>query len=280
VPLKSYGFPMTHDVTGNLHVAPGEPADLAKRDPGDRLGLTDKEAGLEHLAELVTRIGALQYRLAAEGRRSLLLVLQGLDASGKDGTVRHILTGVSPQSWRIVSFKQPTLTELSHDYLWRVHAACPARGEVGIFNRSHYEDLVTAHVRGLAPASVLKKRPRQVREFERMLTEEGTAIVKVFLNVSADEQRERLQERLTDPEKAWKFSAADIQDRALRSAYLDAYEKIISETSTTFAPWYVVPADHNWIRNLAVAELLAHALQKLDPQLPPADPTVASLRIT
>jgi len=271
---------MSHDVTEALHVTPGGPADLAKRDPGDRLGLTDKEAGLERLAELVTRIGALQYRLAAEGRRSLLLVLQGLDAAGKDGTVRHILTGVSPQSWRIVSFKRPTLTELSHDYLWRVHAACPARGEVGIFNRSHYEDLVTARVRGLAPASVLKKRPRQVREFERMLTEEGTAVVKVFLHVSADAQRERLQERLTDPEKAWKFSAADIQDRALRSAYLDAYEKIISETATTFAPWYVVPADHNWIRNLAVAELLAHALQKLDPQLPPADPTVASLRIT
>jgi PPK2 family polyphosphate:nucleotide phosphotransferase len=271
---------MARDITDALRIAPGGPADLAQRDPGDRLGLTDKEAGLAHLAELVSRIGALQYRLAAEGRRSLLLVLQGLDASGKDGTVRHILTGVSPQAWRIVSFKQPTLTELSHDYLWRVHAACPAHGEVGIFNRSHYEDLVTARVRGLVPPQVLKKRPRQVRDFERMLTEEGTAIIKVFLHVSADEQRERLEERLTDPEKAWKFSAADLEDRARRAAYLDAYEKVISETSTSFAPWYVVPSDHNWVRNLAVAELLAHALMKLDPQLPPADPALASLHIT
>jgi PPK2 family polyphosphate:nucleotide phosphotransferase len=270
---------MSRELRKALLVAPGEPAGLTKRDPGDRLDLTDKEAGLERVAELVARIGALQYRLAAEGQRSLLLVLQGLDAAGKDGTIRHVLTGVSPQSWRIVSFKQPTLAELAHDYLWRVHAACPARGEVGIFNRSHYEDLVTARVRGLVPEHVWKQRPRQVREFERMLSEEGTAIVKVFLHVSADEQRERLEERLTNPEKAWKFSPEDIADRARRTAYLEVYEEVISETSTDWAPWHVVPADHNWIRNLAVAELLAHALEELDPQLPPSDPALADIHI-
>jgi PPK2 family polyphosphate:nucleotide phosphotransferase len=270
---------MSRELTKAVRVTPGEPSALTQRDPGDRLGLSDKEAGLERLAELVARIGSLQYRLAAEGKRSLLLVLQGLDAAGKDGTIRHVLTGVSPQSWRIVSFKQPTVTELAHDYLWRVHRACPARGEVGIFNRSHYEDLVTTRVRGLVPEHVWKHRPRQVREFERMLSEEGTSIVKVFLHVSADEQRERLEERLTNPEKAWKFSREDIADRVRRSSYLEVYDEVISETSTDWAPWYIVPADHNWIRNLAVAELLDEALEGLDPQLPPADPSLADIHI-
>ena len=214
-----------------------------------------------------------------KAKRSVLLILQGLDASGKDGTVRHVLTGVNPQACRVVSFKLPSATELAHDYLWRVHAMCPAHGELGVFNRSHYEDVVTVRVRSLVPEAVWKHRPRQVREFERTASEEGTAIVKVFLHVSADEQRKRLEERLADPEKAWKFSREDLVDRARRSDYLEAYEEVISETSTDWAPWYVVPADHNWIRNLAVAELLAHALHELDPQLPPADPALAELSI-
>ena len=262
-----------------LRVEPGKPAGLAARDPGDRLGLGGKEAGLERLAALIARIGLLHDRLAAEGTRSVLLVLQGLDASGKDGTVRHVLTGVNPQACRIVSFMQPTVAELAHDYLWRVHAMCPARGELGFFNRSHYEDLVAVRVRNLVPEHVWKRRPRHVREFERMLAEEGTAIVKVFLHVSADEQRKRLEERLANPEKAWKFSQEDLVDRARRSDYLEAYEEVISETSTDWAPWHVVPADHNWIRNLAVAELLAHTLHELDPKLPPSDPALAELSI-
>jgi PPK2 family polyphosphate:nucleotide phosphotransferase len=262
-----------------LRVEPGKSANLAKRDSNDYLGFESKAAGLERLGVLVSRIGMLHDRLAAEGQRSLLLVLQGLDASGKDGTVRHVLTGVSPQAWRIVSFKVPTTAELAHDYLWRVHDACPARGEVGIFNRSHYEDLVTARVRALVPEQVWKRRPRQVREFERTLSEEGTAIIKVFLHVSADEQRIRLEERLSNPEKAWKFSLEDLADRERRDDYLEAYEEVITETSTDWAPWHVVPADHNWVRNLAVAELLAHALEQLDPKLPPADPAVAGLHI-
>src|ERR1700722_11759921 len=278
--LGRYGCPMASDVTESLRVAPGGPADLAKRDPGDRLGLTDKEAGLAHLAELVTRIGGLQYRPAAEGRRSLLLVLQGLDASGKDGTVRHILTGVSPQAWRIVSFKQPTLTELAHDYLWRVHAACPARGEVGIFNRSHYEDVVAARVRKLVPDHVWRKRYRHIREFERLLTDEGTAVVKVFLHISRDEQGKRLQERLDDPEKAWKFQRSDLDDRALWTDYQGAFDDALRETSTDWAPWHVVPADHKWVRNIAVAQLLVDALETLDPKLPDPDPGLADVRVT
>jgi PPK2 family polyphosphate:nucleotide phosphotransferase len=269
----------TADLIRALRVEPGTPAALADRDPGDHLGLGSKDASLERLTDLVGKIGMLHDRLAAEGTRSVLLVLQGLDASGKDGTVRHVLTGVNPQACRIVSFKQPAANELAHDYLWRVHAMCPARGELGIFNRSHYEDLVTAHVRELAPERVVKRRPRHVREFERALCDEGTSMIKVFLHVSAEEQRKRLEERLANPEKAWKFSREDLVDRARRSDYLDAYEEVITETSTDWAPWHVVPADHNWVRNVAVGELLAHALHELDPQLPPPDPDVAELQI-
>jgi PPK2 family polyphosphate:nucleotide phosphotransferase len=213
--------------------------------------------------------------------RSVLLVLQGLDASGKDGTIRNVLTGLNPQGCRVVSFKAPTATDLDHDYLWRVHALCPARGEIGIFNRSHYEDVATVRVLELAPAQVWKQRPHHIREFERLLTDEGTAVVKVFLHVSPDEQRRRLQERLDDPEKAWKFRVGDIDARIHWNDYMDAYEDVITETSTAWAPWHVVPADRNWVRNLAVAELLVHTLESLDPKLPALDPAVTSgLKIT
>jgi PPK2 family polyphosphate:nucleotide phosphotransferase len=218
--------------------------------------------------------------LWAEGRRSLLLVLQGLDASGKDGTINHVLTGLNPQGCRVHSFKEPAGAELRHDYLWRIHAACPEHGEIGVFNRSHYEDVVTVRVRELAPEHVWKRRPAQIREFERTLTDEGTMLVKIFLNVSREEQGKRLQERLENPEKAWKFSREDLDDRARFDDYITAYDEVLTETSTDWAPWYVVPADRNWVRNLAVAELLVAALRDLDPQLPPADPSVVGLRIT
>jgi polyphosphate kinase 2 (PPK2 family) len=164
--------------------------------------------------------------------------------------------------------------------LWRIHAACPARGEIGIFNRSHYEDVVAVRVNGLAPKGVWKRRPAQIREFERMLTDEGTTIVKVFLNVSRDEQRKRLQERLDNPEKAWKFQREDLDTRARWDDYMSAYDDVLTETSTDWAPWHVVPADHNWVRNLAVAELLVDALRAIDPQLPAADPALKDVRIT
>jgi PPK2 family polyphosphate:nucleotide phosphotransferase len=219
----------------------------------------------------------LQNRLAAEATRSLLLVLQGMDAAGKDGTIRHVLTGVSPQDCRVVSFKEPTATDLAHDYLWRVHAECPVRGELAVFNRSHYEDVVAARVRGIVPKTVWERRYEHIRGFERLLVDEGTTILKVFLHVSRDEQATRLQERLDNPEKRWKFRAGDLDDRRHWDDYMAAYEDAIRETSTERAPWYVVPADHNWVRNLLVGEILVDALVRLDPQLPTVDPGIVRI---
>jgi PPK2 family polyphosphate:nucleotide phosphotransferase len=270
----------TKELIGSLVVPPEHRANLSERDPGDRLGFADRQTGIARLEELVGQLGLLSNRLWAESTRSVLLVLQGLDASGKDGTIRHVLTGLNPQGCRIVSFKEPTTTELEHDYLWRVHAACPARGEIGIFNRSHYEDVVAARVRGIVPKQTWKRRPRHIREFERMLSDEGTSIVKVFLHISPEEQRKRLQERLDNPEKAWKFQAGDLADRARWSEYAEAYEDAIAETSTSWAPWYIVPADHKWVRNLAVAELLIDRLGKLDPRAPAPDPALKKIEIT
>ena len=254
-----------------LVVGPGEAAGLAGRDPADRLGLESKETATALLEALVDELGVLHNRLWAEARRSLLLVLQGVDASGKDGAIRSVFTGVNPQGCRVTSFKAPTTTELAHDYLWRLHAVCPARGEIGIWNRSHYEDIVAVRVRKLAPKKVWKPRSRHIREFERLLTDEGTEIVKVFLHVSSDEQRKRLQERVDDPEKRWKFRAGDLDDRALWGEFTAAYEDALTETSSAWAPWYVVPADHKWVRNVAVARLLVETLRRMNPQLPRPD---------
>ncbi len=261
-------------------MAPGSEPHLAKRDPGARVGAPGKREGLARLEELVAELAVLHNRLYAEATRSLILVLQGMDASGKDGTIRTVMTGVNPQGCRVVSFKAPAGSELLHDYLWRVHAVCPARGELGIFNRSHYEDIVAVRVRKLAPEHVWKRRYRHVREFERALSDEGTTVVKVFLHLSPDEQRVRLQERIDNPEKRWKFRAGDLDDRKLWDDFAVAYEDALHETSTDWAPWYVVPADHNWSRNLAVAEVLVDALERLDPKLPEPEPGIESVQIT
>ena len=252
---------------------------MANRDPDDRLGFGDKQAGSARLSELVAELGLLQHRLWAEARRSLLLVLQGLDASGKDGTISHVLSSVNPQGCRVHSFRAPAGAEVAHDYLWRIHAACPEHGELGVFNRSHYEDVVTVRVKKLFPKRVWKHRPGHIREFERMLTDEGTTVLKVFLNVSREEQLKRLQERLENPEKAWKFRLEDLESSARYDDYIAAYDDVLTETSSDWAPWYVVPADRNWVRNLAVAELLVGALRAIDPKLPPPDPELAGLRI-
>jgi PPK2 family polyphosphate:nucleotide phosphotransferase len=262
-----------------LMVEPGSPAALGKRPTDDRAGLAGKAEAKKELAKLVEDLSLLHNRLYAEAKRSLLLVLQGLDASGKDGTIKSVLTGVNPQGCRIVSFKEPTATELAHDYLWRVHQACPQRGEIGIFNRSHYEDVVSARVRRLAPKRVWNRRPRHIREFERMLVDEGTVVVKVFLHVSREEQGQRLRERLANPEKVWKFRRGDLEDRARWDEFMRAYDDVIGETSTKWAPWYVVPADHNWVRNVVVARLLVDALRRIDPQLPAPEPGMAGLEI-
>ena len=263
-----------------LRVEPGDAADLVRRNPAARLGLVEKAAGQTRGHELQDVLDSLHNRLWAEARRSVILVLQGMDASGKDGTIRRVLTGLNPQGCSVVNFKEPTTLDVAHDYLWRIHAMCPVRGELAIFNRSHYEDVVTVRVRKLAPAHVWRRRHEHVRAFEKLLIDEGTTVVKVFLHLSRDEQRARLQERLDNPEKRWKFQAGDLEDRALWNEFALAYEETIGATSTEWAPWYVVPADHNWSRNLAVAEILVAALERLDPKLPEPDPAIRDLQIS
>jgi PPK2 family polyphosphate:nucleotide phosphotransferase len=262
-----------------LRVEPGRPAGLGDRPTDDRFGLRRKSAAPLALAELNARLSDLQRRLWAENRRSVLLVLQGMDAAGKDGTIRSVFTGLNPQGVRVVSFQVPAGQEILHDYLWRVHAACPHHGEIAIFNRSHYEDLVAVRVHGLLPGPQWKRRYRHIREFERALSDEGTTIVKLFLHISHDEQRRRLQGRLTTPEKNWKFRAADLEDRTRWLDFQQAYEDALTATSTAWAPWYVVPADRKWARNVAVARMLVDVLTTMDPQYPPPEPGLADLRI-
>jgi PPK2 family polyphosphate:nucleotide phosphotransferase len=262
-----------------LRVKQGDAPELAGRDPGARLGAEDKAHGLERHAELVDRLGVLHNRLYAEAKRSVLLVLQGMDASGKDGVIRSVFTGVNPQGCRVDVFKAPSPAELAHDFLWRVHEVCPARGEIGIFNRSHYEDVVVVRVRKLVDEKVWRARYAHIRAFEQLLTGEGTTVVKVFLHESRDAQGKRLQERLDDPEKRWKFRADDLDDRALWDDFQAAYEDAIRETSTDDAPWFVVPADHNWSRNLCVAEILVDALERLEPKVPEPEPGVEKLTV-
>jgi PPK2 family polyphosphate:nucleotide phosphotransferase len=251
---------------------------LSKCDPDDRLGW-HKESAIAELGHVKIELDELQQRLFAEHKRSLLLVLQARDAAGKDGTVRSIFSGLNPAGVRVTSFKVPGGRETEQDYLWRVHLACPGHGEIGVFNRSHYEDVLVARAKGLVPRSVWSRRYRHISEFERMLSDEGTRIIKCFLNVSREEQARRFQERLDDPTKSWKFRAGDLADSGLWPKFHKAYEDAIVKTSTSYAPWYVVPSDHNWARNLAVAKILLKAMKELDPQFPPPEPSIKDVKI-
>jgi PPK2 family polyphosphate:nucleotide phosphotransferase len=262
-----------------VRVEPGKQARIARRDARDTLGFGDKAAAHARLEEVRDRLALFQARLYGEAERSVLLIMQGLDASGKDGVIRSVFTGLNPQGCRVVSFKAPSAGELARDYLWRAHAMVPLRGEIGIFNRSHYEDVVTVRVRKIAPRKVWSRRPEHILAWEQMLTDEGATIVKVFLNVSKDEQRERLQERIDDPEKRWKFNLADVETRALFDDFVAAYEDVINLTSTAWAPWHVVPADRNWVKSLAVAELLLDALERMNPRLPEPAEGIEGMRI-
>jgi len=255
-----------------LRVGPGEPARLGQRQTDERLGLADKESTQSAHGEVLDELNGLHDRLWAEAKRSVLLVLEGVDTAGKDGTIRRVLTGLNPQGCSVTSFKAPNDLELAHDYLWRVHAACPARGRLGVFNRSHYEDVVAARVLGVVDDRQCRRRYRRLRDFEQMLTDEGTTLVKVFLHISHGEQRQRLQARLDDPTKRWRFRPEDLDARRQWDAYHSAYEDAISETSTDGAPWWVVPGDHKWVRDVAVADLLLETFRRLDPQFPPPDP--------
>ena len=263
----------------DLRVQPGTAAHLAGRDPGSRLGLDDRDVAHAEVEALITELDGLHNKLWAEASRSVLLVLQGMDTAGKDGTIRRVLSGLNPQGCEVVSFKTPSTGELEHDYLWRVHASCPARGRLGVFNRSHYEDVVVVRQLGLLDDDGARRRYRHIVDFERILAEEGTTVVKVFLHISKGEQRRRLQERLDDPTKQWKFRSADLEVRARWGDYQAWYEEAITHTSSEHAPWYVVPGDHKWVRDVAVARLLVATFRRLDPQLPPADAKLGGLRV-
>jgi PPK2 family polyphosphate:nucleotide phosphotransferase len=246
-------------------IEPGSKVDLGKFDAGSTKEAPKGKKGTEEkFTDLNRRLEILQEQLWAGHRQGVLVVLQGLDTSGKDGTIRHVFEGVNPLGVRVAAFKAPSPEELDHDFLWRVHPKVPGKGEMVIFNRSHYEDVLVARVRKLAPEKVWKARYDQINDFERLLAQNGTTILKFFLHIDRDEQKERLQERLDDPSKRWKFRLGDLEDRAFWDDYTKAYEDALAKTSTEHAPWYVVPANKKWYRNLVVATVLVEALEKLD----------------
>ena len=248
-----------------LRVEPGDTVDLAGIGTRDTPGWDpdDKDEGRARLLEQNERLEELQELLWAEGHHRVLVVLQAMDAGGKDGTIKHVFEGVNPSGVRVAAFKRPSSRELAHDYLWRAHAQVPGDGELVIFNRSHYEDVLVVRVEELVPKQRWKRRYRHIVEFERMLAEEGTTIVKIFLHISKQEQRERLQARLDEPHKNWKFEAGDLVPRSKWDQYQEAFEDALSETSTDVAPWYVIPADRKWYRNIAVSEILIQTLEGL-----------------
>ena len=264
---------MTGDQRNLWRVAEGNRPDLGQIDPDGRPGAPGKKSVLEDRAgELIERLSELQVRLWAERRRSLLLVLQALDAGGKDGTVRKVFTGVNPQGVSVHSFKAPTTEELEHDFLWRIHHHTPGAGEIAVFNRSHYEDVLVVRVDELVPEPVWRPRYQAIRGFEQTLVDAGTTIVKVFLHISADEQAKRFRERLEDPAKLWKFSSGDLAVRKKWDLYQEAYTDAMAETSTAGAPWYVVPANDKKYRNWAVLEILVATLEEMDPRFPDSEP--------
>jgi PPK2 family polyphosphate:nucleotide phosphotransferase len=244
--------------------------DLDDHDPRETFGW-EKDAAKLAFADEMAVVSELQRRFFADESAALLVVLQAMDAGGKDGTIRSVLSGVNPAGVDVNSFGVPSDEERAHDYLWRVHAHTPAKGLIGIFNRSHYEDVLVVRVKGFAPEEVWKRRYGHIRDFERLLHDEGTHVIKIFLNVSNEEQRERLQDRVDDPDERWKFRLGDLDDRALWDDYLEAFRDAIRKTSTDDAPWYIVPADRKWVRNLVVARILRHHLEQIDPHYPDPD---------
>ena len=241
-------------------------------DPAECLGFEkghDASKRDEKLMEkTICRLDELQYTLYAEGKRSLLIVLQGMDTAGKDGTIRHVMSGASPQSCKVTSFKEPSKLELAHDFLWRIHQAVPEKGSIGIFNRSHYEDVLVVRVHNLVPKSVWSERYDEINRFEEYLAENGTTILKFFLHVSKDEQKKRIEARIADDRKHWKLSEADLKERGYWSDYTEAYEDAIEKCNTKHAPWFIIPANHKWFRNLAVSKIIVEALEEMNPKYP------------
>jgi PPK2 family polyphosphate:nucleotide phosphotransferase len=257
------------DSMDRYRVRPGATLRLDRIDPADTGKHTDEEEARQKLARDIDRLRKLQDVLYADGRYAVLIVLQGMDTSGKDGTIKHVMAGVNPNGCHVVPFKVPTEEEAAHDFLWRVHRATPRRGHIAIFNRSHYEDVIVPRVHRTLPRALVKPRYEQINAFERHLAENSTVILKFFLHISKEEQRRRLLERLSDPTKRWKFSENDIKERALWDDYMAAYEKALTRCSTKYAPWWAIPSDRKWYRNLAVASVVVDALKALRCEYPP-----------
>lgn len=263
---------------GIVAVKPGATFDLAAVDTRENGGF-DKDWAEEQLRKERERISDLQERLYAERRRSLLIVLQAIDTGGKDGTVRAVLKGVNPQGCSVASFKVPSADEMAHDFLWRYHRRTPGKGMIGVFNRSHYEDVLVVRVKGLVTEEVWRSRYGIINDFERLLTESGTTILKFFLHISKDEQKERLEARIADPSKHWKFDPADLVERKSWDFYQEAFADALGRCSTPYAPWLVVPADRKWFRNYVVAKTVADTLEAMNPRFPEGAKDIADLKV-
>ncbi len=251
-------------------VKPGTKVSLEDIDPSDTGPYQSEDEVEEPLEKAREEFAELQGKLYADNRYAVLIILQGIDSSGKDGTIRHVMSGISPLGCQVTAFKVPTEEEREHDFLWRVHKAVPRRGDIGIFNRSHYEDVLVVRVHNLVPKKIWKTRYSQINEFERGLVENNTVILKFFLHISKDEQKQRFEERLQNPTKYWKFSLNDIEERKYWDDYQKAFQTMLRECSTEWAPWTIVPANRKWYRNLVVAETLVKRLKKLDLKYPAA----------
>jgi PPK2 family polyphosphate:nucleotide phosphotransferase len=263
----------------HLRIAPGTKVRLKDIDPGHTHGHKDKAEADQKRAEHVEQLAKYSELLWADNRYALLIVLQGMDTAGKDGTIRRVMSGINPRDCSVVSFKKPTDAELDHDFLWRIHTACPARGEIGVFNRSHYEDVVIVRVHNLVPEKVWSHRYDQINAFEEFLTHNGTRILKFFLHISKDEQKRRLEARIQDPVKNWKIEPADLEERKYWDQYQEAYDAAITRCNTDDAPWYVIPADKKWFRNLAISSILVETLEGLDLRPPKAKFDVSKLKV-
>ncbi|HET7497047.1 MAG TPA: polyphosphate kinase 2 family protein [Candidatus Eisenbacteria bacterium] len=264
---------------GAIRVRPGRPVRLSAIDPDSTGGFEGKDAARVSLDKDLDRLRERQRLLYADGRHALLVVLQAMDTGGKDGTIRHVLSGLNPVACVVTSFKVPSAEELAHDFLWRIHKAVPPHGVIGVFNRSHYEDVLVVRVHELVPPAVWKARYEQINQFERILSENGVRIVKIFLHISKGEQKRRLQQRLDNPEKNWKFSEADLAERKLWGGYMAAYEDAINRCSTDVAPWYVVPANVKWARDAMVGRLLRDTMDSMSLRRPKVSRKIAKQKI-
>lgn len=253
-----------------LAVKPESKVKMKDHDPDHTFGYKDKKDAAEMLAANIKRLSELELLLYAENKRSLLVVLQAMDGGGKDGTIRHVMSGLNPQGCTVASFKAPSKEELEHDFLWRIHKAVPPKGQIGIFNRPHYEDVLVVRVHDIVPEGVWSKRYDHINQFEKILEDSGVTVLKFFLHISKDEQKKRFEERLNDPTKNWKVSDADFAERKYWDDYMKAFEDALSKCSTPRAPWFVVPANKKWFRNLAVSQIIVETLEEMDLKFPPA----------